>query len=214
MSPKLSPAEQQALIRGFGDHEKFCSHLSIRNKEGVTVPYKLSPGGRKLNRSIRKQEQAGLPIRQVVLKAGQVWMSSSTATEIFRRVPFFPGRRALVLADSEMHADLVFEYYEQYLKSYGENPYGSEFESAIQLPELVKDTERCIRWANGSSILVGTAANADIGRSAPYNWAQLSEAAFYRDMGRLMTGLMQRIPNSPDSGIIIESTANVKPKER
>jgi hypothetical protein len=48
----------------------------------------------------------------------------------------------------------------------------------------------------------------DIGRSAPYNWAHLSEAAFYRDMGTLMTGLMQRIPNSRDSGLIIESTAN------
>lgn len=204
----LTPAEMEAMIRGFGDHSKFCNHLRIRNKEGVSVPYLNSAAGRKLNRAIRKQEQAGDPVRVVMLKASQVWASSSTATEVFRRIPFFPGRRALVLADSEAHADLVFQYYQQYIKSYSDNPYGSEWGSAIVLPHLVKDTERHIRWANESSILVGTAYNVDIGRSAPYNWAHLSEAAFYRDMAALMTGLMQRIPRSPDSGIVVESTAN------
>jgi hypothetical protein len=204
----LSAYEAERMIRGFADHEKFCGHLSIRNKEGVTVPYKISPAGQKLNRSIRKQEAAGVPIRQVVLKASQVWMTSAASAEIFRRVPFFPGRRALVLADSEMHADLIFDYFRQYMVSYAANPYGAEFESSVILPDLIKDTERWIRWANDSSALVGTAYNVDIGRSAPYNWALLSEAAFYRDFGTLMTGLMQRIPRSADSGVIIESTAN------
>ena len=196
------------MIRGFSDHEKFTAHLSIRNKDGLTVPYRMSPAGRKLGRAIRRQEMAGDPVRVCMLKASQVWASSSAATEVFRRVPFFPGRRALVLADSEAHADLVFQYYQQYIASYRENPYGSEWQSAIELPPLVKDTERHIRWANDSSILVHTAYNVEVGRSAPYNWAHLSEAAFYRDMGTLMTGLMQRIPRSPDSGLIVESTAN------
>jgi hypothetical protein len=205
---QLTAYEAERLVRGFADHGKFCEHLKIRNKEGVTVPYRTSPAGQKLNRSIRKQELAGLPIRQVVLKASQVWMTSAASAEIFRRIPFFPGRRALVLADSEMHADLIFDYFRQYMDSYRDNPYGAEFDSAITLPDLVKDTERWIRWANDSSALVGTAYNVDIGRSAPYNWALMSEAGFYRDLGTLMTGLMQRIPRSPDSGVIVESTAN------
>lgn len=207
MNPNLSPRETQLFIEGFGDHEKFCSHLKIRNKEGFTVPYVMSPAGKKLNKVIRRMEKQGLPIRVCCLKASQVWMSSSAATEVFRRIAFFQGRRALVLADSEMHADLVFAYFRQYMDSYADNPYGTEWNSAIILPDLVKDTERWVRWANESSILVGTAHNVEIGRSAPYNWALLSEAAFYRDMGTLMTGLMQRIPNSPESGLIVESTA-------
>jgi hypothetical protein len=207
-SSSLTPAEAAALIRGFSDHAKFCSRLTIRNKDGVTVPYRQSPAGVKLTKAIRKQEAQGVPVRVAMLKASQVWASSATATEIFRRVPFFPGRRALVLADTDQHAGLVFEYYQQYIRSYAENPYGAEQQAAILLPDLIKDTERHIRWANDSSILVGTANNVEIGRSAPYNWAQLSEAGFYRDMGTLMTGLMQRIPNSPDSGVVIESTAN------
>lgn len=208
MTSQLSLAEMEQMIRGFSDHVKFCSHLQIRNKEGLAVPYRNSAAGRKLHKAIRKQELAGQPVRVVMLKASQVWASSSTATEIFRRIPFFPGRRALVLADTEQHAGLVFEYYEQYIRSYQDNPYGSEWGSAILLPDLVKDTDRWLRWANDSSILVGTAGNPEIGRSAPYNWAHLSEAAFYRNMGQLMTGLMQRIPRSPDSGIVVESTAN------
>lgn len=208
MIAELTPQEIEQILKGFGNHSQFCDHLQIRNKDGLAVPYRNSAAGQKLNRSIRKQEQAGKPVRQVCLKASQVWMSSSSATEIFRRVPFFPGRRALVLADSQGHADLVFEYYTQYIKSYSDNPYGSEWNAAVELPRLIKDTDQHLRWENGSSILVGTANNVDIGRSAPYNWAHLSEAAFYRDMPALMTGLMQRIPRSPDSGVIVESTAN------
>lgn len=208
MTPTLNAAEARALIRGFSDHELFCSHLKIRNKDGIAVPYRTSPGGKKLDRAIRKQEQLGVPVRIVCLKASQVWMSSSAATQIFRRVPFFPGRRALVLADIQVHADLVFGYYEEYIKSYADNPYGTEYDSAILLPELVKDTEQHLRWSNDSSVLVGTANNVDIGRSAPYNWVQLSEAAFYRSLGGLMTGLMQRVPLSADSGVIVETTAN------
>lgn len=208
MTAELSRAELEDLLKGFGDHERFCSHLKIRNKEGIPVPYRASAAGRKLNKSIRKQELAGQPVRQCVLKAGQVWMSSSASTEIFRRVPFFPGRRALVLADSQLHADMIFGYFDQFLKSYADNPYGSEFNSEILLPYLEKDTEQHLRWANGSSVQVGTAHNVDIGRSAPSNWALLSEAGFYRDMPALMTGLMQRVPRSPDSGVIVESTAN------
>ena len=205
---QLTYAETSALIAASTVHAKFCEHLMIRNKDGISIPYRHSPAGAKLNRSIRKQENAGKPVRQVMLKASQVWASSSAATELFRRIPFFPGRRALVLADSDAHSELVFQYYQQYIKSYNENPCGSELQSRIRLPQLIKDTERNIRWENESSILVGTAANVEIGRSAPYNWAHLSEAAFYRDLATLLTGLMQRIPNSPDSGVIIESTAN------
>src|ERR1039458_10153665 len=204
----LTRDEVARMIEGFGDHAKFCRHLKIRDKEGVQVQYLNSPAGAKLNKAIRAQEQVGQPVRVCCLKASQVWMSSSAATEIFRRIPFWPGRRGLVLADSDAHADLVFQYYQQYASSYVEDPYGSEWNSEAEMPALVKDTERHIRWSNESSILVGTAYNVDIGRSAPYNWAHLSEAAFYRDMATLMTGLMQRIPNSPDSGLIVESTAN------
>lgn len=206
--PKLTPAEMAALIRGFSDHAKFCAHLDIRNKDGLKVPYKDSPAGAKLNASIRKQELAGVPIRQVVLKASQVWMSSSAATQIFRRVPFFPGRRGLVVADIQVHADLVFDYYQQYISSYTEHPYGAEYDAAILLPQLVKDTEHWIRWANESSIIVGTANTPDIVRSAPFNWLHFSEAAFMRYLGALMTGAMQRVPDTPDSGVIVESTAN------
>lgn len=204
----LTQQEMAEMIRGYKDHATFCSHLRIRNKDGGTVPYVQSPGGKKLTAAIRKQELAGVPVRIVCLKASQVWMSSSAATEIFRRIPFWPGRRALVLADTQAHADLVYGYYDQYAKSYADNPLGGEHECAIRLPALEKDTEQHVRWKNGSSIMVGTANNVDIGRSAPYNWAQLSEAAFYRSLGGLMTGLMQRVPMSPDSGVIVESTAN------
>ena len=113
-----TPREIDQALDGFKAHEKFCGHLQIRDKEGVVVPYRSSPAGLKLNRAIRRQEDARKPVRVCCLKASQVWMSSAAATQVFRRVPFFDGRRALVLADSDAHADLVFQYYQQYVVSY------------------------------------------------------------------------------------------------
>ena len=82
----LTRDEVARMIEGFGDHAKFCSHLKIRDKEGVQVQYLNSPAGAKLNKAIRAQEQVGQPVRVCCLKASQVWMSSSAATEIFRQI--------------------------------------------------------------------------------------------------------------------------------
>src|ERR1039458_7642659 len=122
MTKQLSPRATGQMICGLGDHAKFCGHLKIRNKEGETVPYRNSPAGVKLNKAIRRQEMAGQPERGCCPKELQGWMSSSPATAIFRRIPFWDGRRALVLADSDAHADLVFQYYQQYVSSYADHP--------------------------------------------------------------------------------------------
>lgn len=69
-------------------------------------------------------------------------------------------------------------------------------------------TARTHGATNGNPLLVGTANTPEIVRSAPFNWLHFSEAAFYRSLSQLMTGAMQRVPNSAGSGVLVESTAN------
>jgi hypothetical protein len=59
-----------------------------------------------------------------------------------------------------------------------------------------------------SRVRVASARNISTGRSMTIHNLHASEVAFWADAKTLMTGLMQTIPESPNTMIIIESTAN------
>ena len=60
-----------------------------------------------------------------------------------------------------------------------------------------------------SRIRCMTAGTGGVGRSFTINYLHISELAFWKsDVQETMLGLMQAVPNTPDSMVIIESTAN------
>ena len=60
-----------------------------------------------------------------------------------------------------------------------------------------------------SKIKCMTAGGKGIGRSDTFTALHLSELAFWEgNKKEIMTGLLQAVPNTPESMIIIESTAN------
>lgn len=194
------------FIAGFNDHPTFAREsLRIRDKSGAMVPLTLAPAQLKLWRGIQKQRALGVPVRICYLKASQVMVSSGTAAEFFHMVPFFPGRHCLAVADSEQHASLVFNYYTTFQQNYV--PFGDSLESSIRLPELVNDKGEMLKWANDSFIQVATGRNPHVGRSHPWQFAQISEFGFIDHGDVLMNGLMQRVPKRPDTAVVVESTA-------
>lgn len=198
----LPVEEQRRIIEAFGDHAEFCRRsLSIRNKSGYKVPLELSPSQRKLDEAISRQERAGKPVRGVVLKARQVHFSVGVASEMFRRVPFWSGQRAAVYGDTYKTAENLFGYYQQFQESF--RPF-----HGIKLPELRKNSEQVMAWANDSAVYVSSAESKSSGRSFSMRFLHLSEFAFYQDAARLMTGLMQTVPDQPGTMVIVESTAN------
>lgn len=202
----LSPSEQAALIRGFGDHAKFCAEsLSIRAKSGASLPMILQPAQIKLNNAIQKQRRAGLPVRICYLKAGQVMVSSATAAQNFHFVPFMPGRHCLAVADSEDHAKLVFNYYKGFQQSY--KPFtGGIPDAGVMLPELINDRDDTLKYANDSFIRCVTGYNPHAGRSHPWHAVQVSEFGFMDGGATFMDGCMQRVPNTRDTMVVVEST--------
>jgi hypothetical protein len=206
VSRDLTAAQMREMLRAFGDHPRFAREsLRIRNKVGGLVPMELQPAQLKLWRCIQKQRGAGLPVRICYLKAGQVMVSSGTAAQFFHSVPFFPGRHCLAVADSEQHADLVFNYYKGFQENYV--PFGADFGAAVELPELVNDKGEMLKWRNDSFVQVATGRNPHVGRSHPWQFVQVSEFGFMDHGATLMDGTMQRVPNLPDTAVIVESTA-------
>jgi hypothetical protein len=206
MTPSLTPAEQQKLIKGFSDHQQFCKEsLRITLKGGGTLPMILKPAQIKLMKAINKQRAAGVPVRICYLKAGQVMVSSGTAAQNFHAIPFMPGRHCLAVADSEDHAKLVFGYYKDFQHYY--QPFTAGIPGAgICLPELVNDKDDTLRWANGSFIKCVTGNNVHAGRSHPWQALQISEFGFM-DTGQIfLDGVLPRVPNLPETLVVIEST--------
>lgn len=193
------------LYRGFHDHETFTREcLRIRDKSGRTVPFHLQPAQAKLNALIGKIRAEGKPVRIVVLKARQVMISTATAAQFFHRVPFNAGQKALIVAHESKATKNIFGYYEQLQQGY------EPFRGVIALPPLKKEAGAAgmVEWENGSYVHVATANNLKSGRSFSLRFLHLSEYAFWRDAKTLMTGLMQSVPDDPDTMVIIESTAN------
>jgi hypothetical protein len=202
----LSPAEVLQFTAAFKDHPTFAKEsLRIRAKNGDMVPMVLQPAQLKLWRGIQKQQAAGKPVRICYLKAGQVMVSSGTAAEFFHQIPFFPGRHGLAVADSEAHAELVFNYYKGYQDNYV--PFGEKWGSAVNLPRLVNDKDDTLKWANDSFVKIATGRNPHVARSNPWHYLQISEFGFI-DNGRvLLDGGLQRVPMLPETMVIVESTA-------
>lgn len=202
----LSPAQLAELGIDFQDHQAFCREsLSIRDLGGSVVALELSPGQLKLNEAIRRQRKRGKPVRLVVLKTRRSFFTAGSCAEMFHDVPFFPGRRGLVIADKFKPAALeAFDYLLQYQRRY--RPF-TRHGAGLKLPRLVKDTQQEIRWDNGSGIEVLSAEGGEI-RGGGRHWTLLDELAFWRNAQKTLTGVLNMVPYLPETAVIAQSTAN------
>ncbi len=201
MSRSIERAAASA-IADWEDHARFAeASLSIRNKEGIVIPFGMAPAPLRLHQSMEKQRAAGRPIRQIVLKARQVYISTAVAARFFHAVPFRAGQKAMVVAHESKAAANIFGYYKQFRDGY--KPFHD-----VRLPALKRETTSRLEWVNGSWIDVHTANNLKGGRSFSLRYLHLSEYAFYRDAATLMLGLMNAVPDDPGTVVVVESTAN------
>lgn len=185
-------------------HEDFCAtHYKIRNKHGIPVQFWLQPAQQRLNEIIERCRAKRKPVRVVVLKARQVMISTAVAAEFHRRVYLNSGQRALIVAHQADASKNIYGYYSQFHDSIVESPLTFRNEVLQRA-----DDRGLIRYGNDSEIRVATAVNLKTGRSASLRYLHLSEYAFWPDARVLMTGLMQCVPDDPDTAVIVESTAN------
>ena len=201
MAPDPETARQAVI--GCREHVDFCRRsLTIRDKSGQVVPLELTPSQIKLTEAIRSQERRGVPVRVVVLKARQIHMSVGCCSHIWKRVAFLPGQQAMVFGDLYRSAANLWGYLDHFTEAY--RPY----HGLKQLPLKRRVRDRRLEWEGRSWIDVASADSVTSGRSYSIRHLLLSEYAFYRDTGSLMTGIMQSVPDDPLTTVLIESTAN------
>jgi hypothetical protein len=189
------------------------NYLKIRTKDGELVNFELNPMQIKSERLIYKhQVSKNKPIRVIWLKARQHGISTYCEAKIFHNTANNPFKNAMIIAHEDKATQNLFAmsklFYEELpaalrpMKKYS-NESALTFENPTN-----NDEEKYNNPGLRSKITVATAKNVDTGRSATIHALHCSEVAFWDNPETLMTGLLQCVPDNPNTMIFIESTAN------
>lgn len=183
--------------------EYFRDRLKIADEHGKKVPFEINIHQKAINEAIERQREEGKPVRIVVLKPRKTGSSTYSEGELFRCVLFHPAD-ALIVSKDQKSTDYLFEIARRFYDSLPED----------ERPILDRSNVRELRFKPRStdelagSIFVATAGRDTTGRSFTPLYLHCSEVAFYPEAEIVMTSLLNSVPDTPESMVIIESTAN------
>lgn len=181
------------------------NYVKIRNKEGKIVNFTLNTPQLKLYEAIKEQKKAKKPVRIIILKARQMGFSTETESIIFKDTVTKFNRRSGIITHLDTATTNLFNMSKLMLDNLP-----IELKPSIKnsnAKELIFDNEEGTGLK--SKIKCMTAGTSGVGRSDTFDNLHLSELAFWQgDVKATLTGLLQAVPNLPDTMIIIESTAN------
>ena len=181
------------------------NYIKIRDKKNNIVPLVLNEPQLKYYNVIKSMYQQRKPIRIIILKARQMGFSTETEAIIFKNVVTHHNYNAGIVAHKEDSTTNLFNMSKRMLEYLPEDIKPEQKKSNAK--ELVFNNDQ--GTGLDSRIKCMTAGGKGIGRSDTFTALHLSELAFWEgDKKATMTGLLQAVPNTPDSMIIIESTAN------
>ena len=190
--------------------------LKIKTKSGTVVPFRLNDAQKKLYAVAKKQQDAGKPVRLIILKARQLGFSTLTEGLIFHACATRRNTNALIVAHRE---DATANLFRMSKLFYDELPApvkpmlraSNAQELVFENPSKLR-SEREARPGLRSRIRCATAGGHGIGRSDTLQCVHLSEYAFWPDgadgKAATLAGILQAVPSLPGTMVVIESTAN------
>ena len=186
--------------------------LKIVNKDGELVPFKLNAGQIIVDNIIADLEKRNKPVRLIILKARQMGISTYTEGYIFKKTTTQTFKTSSIIAHLDEASQNLFNMYKNFYENMPEvvKPMKKYLNSDLLSFENPSENEEDKKRNPGlkSKVTIRTAKNTKSGRSATIHYLHASEVAFWEDPKTLMTGLMQTIPNKPNTAVILESTAN------
>lgn len=167
-------------------------NFRIIDKESKEVPFTLNP----IQKRYIEQDYTG---SDVILKARQQGFSSFILAMFTTDFLLEENSRSVIVADIDDNATELLDRVKAYIRSYEEI-------NQVKVPLKYNSKNELYNEAMRSRYTIGTAKNAEFGRSKTITNLHLSEIAFYPDPERLFAGAMQAVPEGGRK--IIETTAN------
>ncbi|MGE0854420.1 MAG: hypothetical protein AB7O44_33300, partial [Hyphomicrobiaceae bacterium] len=171
----------------------------IRTKSGATVPLLLNRSQRFLHDAIEEQRRRTGKVRKIVLKGRQVGISTYIGGRLYWRTSHARGHRAFILTHLDDATDNLFNI----AKRLHDNC------PAPVRPSTGKANAKELSFdLLDSGYRVATAGNKSVGRSDTIQLFHGSEVAFWPNAEEHFAGIMQAVAGTPDTEVILESTAN------
>ena len=187
-------------------------NLKISDKMGRCIPLRYNKQQLALWREIYRQEQAGQPVRIIVLKARQMGISTATAAMFYYRAITKTMTNAIIVSHQADAAGSIFEKVKMFYDH--SHPYLMPLRKASNAREVVFANpttvwkERRDKPGMNSKIEIETAVNKNVARGKTIHLLHASELAFWPYPDETLTSAFQALPLMPGTIAIIESTAN------
>lgn len=180
-------------------------YIKIINKENELTNLVFNKPQQRLYDIIKEQNKKQMLIRIIILKARQMGFSTLTESLLFTNTVLKFNTKTGIITHHSKATENLFKM------------------SKIMYQNLPDKLKPCISKDNNNQLLFdnekGTGLNSEIkcmtagssgvGRSDTYTQLHLSEYAFWPgDKKTTLNGLLQAVPNTSNSIVIIESTAN------
>jgi hypothetical protein len=191
--------------------ESYCgAFLKIQDKAGNLIPFKFNAAQKKLLAAIKKQEEAGKPVRIIILKARQMGFSTAVSGLFFHLTVTAKNINTMIIAHKADASGNIFNknklFYDELPLKLKPMRRASNAREIIFENPASGEAERKKNPGLRSRIMIETAVNEEAGRGYTIHNLHLSELAFWPHAGRTMTAVMQAVGDK--SRVIIESTAN------
>ena len=186
--------------------------LKIRTKTGKLIPFELNTMQRKIDLTIEQLRSQGKPVRLIILKYRQGGASTYTEGRIFHATSMSKLTNSEIVAHEESASTNLFNmskmFYDELPSSMQPMRKTSNAKEIVFANPSTDDRARQDNPGLRSRIKISTANNPDAGRSSTIHNLHASEVAFWANAERTMLSLMQSVPNTPNTMVILESTAN------
>lgn len=209
----ISEEQLEAVQEIIADPLLFISNvLQIQNKLGQLVPLVFNEPQMRLYQEIKRQQDLGMPVRIIILKARQMGFSTATAGLFYHRTVTNTNTNTMIIAHK---ADASTNIFNKNKLFFEKSPaFLQPMRKASNAKELIfenpttKASEKRARPGLRSKIVIETAMNKEAARSWTLQNVHISELAFWPYPAETLLSVQQAVPNQPGTCIIIESTAN------
>jgi hypothetical protein len=193
------PQQREKLAKLKRDYPTFAEkYLRIRTKEGEIRPLLLNTAQRYIHEQAEDQKRRTGKVRKIVVKGRQQGCSTYIEGRAYHHTATKKGRRAFILAHEQDATNNIFEMAQRFYDNVP--PLLRPHAGATNAKELLFDRL-------DSGIKVGTAGTRGVGRSQTIQFFHGSEVAYWPFAETHAGGIMQAIPDMPDTEAWLESTA-------
>lgn len=176
-------------------------NLKITTKEMGVKPLVFNKAQLYLHKKLEEQKAKQGFVRAIVLKGRQQGCSTYVGARFYHKIVHSEGAKAFVMAHDRETTKSLFE---MSLMFY------SKSESFLK-PSCSQNSQNRLFFDKiNSGFKIGTAGFSQVGRGQTIHYAHGSEVAFWDSGGDVARGIMQAVPNTDNTEIILESTSQGK----